>query len=244
MTAARRLGMEVTLKPHVDLRDGSFRGDIAPTDVAAWFGSYDLMVARYAQLAAQAGASTFVVGVELTTMARHETEFRRVIRTARRAFPGRLTFAANWVQGAEKVRFWDALDLVGIDAYMPLNNGPNPSVKALERAWRKRYVKRVDRLHDKLGKPILFTELGYQSRAGAARQPQGVEGPVSQVAQARAYQAAYEVWSHHSGFAGIYWWDWPGDDDPVSTAPSSFSPAGKLAERVVRRFALPRNGSR
>src|SRR5437660_9656031 len=68
MAKARALGMRVVLKPHVDVMDGSFRGDIAPSDANAWFASYRTMIDHYATLAQQAGASTLVVGTELTSM--------------------------------------------------------------------------------------------------------------------------------------------------------------------------------
>ena len=34
---AQRLGLEVAIKPHVDVKDGTFRGEIQPLDRAAWF---------------------------------------------------------------------------------------------------------------------------------------------------------------------------------------------------------------
>jgi hypothetical protein len=236
MREARRLGLSVMLKPHVDLRDGSFRGDIRPRDTAAWFASYRAMIAHYAQLAARGEARSFVVGVELTSMARHEDEFRHVIAEARGRFPGQLTFAANWSSGAEQVGFWDALDAIGIDAYMPLSHHPDPTVAELVAAWRHRWVGPIRRLSERRQRPVLFTELGYQSWAGAAQSPHAAHGPVSQVAQARAYEAAYRVWSVEPGFQGIYWWDWPADGDPAGSAAGSFSPAGKRAEAVVRFY--------
>ena len=245
MAEARRLGMRVMLKPHVDLRDVSFRGDIRPRDRRAWFAAYTRMVEHHAGLAARGGATSLVVGVELTSMARDEARFRRVIAAARRRFPGRLTFAANWLRGAAEVRFWDALDWIGIDAYMPLTRTPGPTVAQLSAAWRRRWVRPIMRLARRERRPVLFTELGYRSRTGAAALPHDASGRVSQRVQARAYEAAYRVWSRQPGFLGIYWYDWPADDDPASTAPGSFSPAGKLAESVVRRYngasLLPRS---
>ena len=235
MGRAREAGMAVMLKPHVDLRDGSFRGEIRPRDRAAWFAAYEAMIAHHADLARRGGAETLVVGVELTSMARDERAFRRVIAAARRRFPGRLTFAANWHDGARRVGFWDALDAIGIDAYMPLTSRPRPTVATLEAAWRRRYLTPIRALARRHGKPVLFTELGYQSRAEAARSPHSAGGAVDQEAQARAYEAAFRVWSREPGFAGIYWWDWPADGDPATTGADAFTPAGKLAEAVVRR---------
>ena len=60
IAAARELGFDVWLKPHVDVKDGSFRGEIQPDDRAAWFASYSGMIEGYADLAARAGATGFV----------------------------------------------------------------------------------------------------------------------------------------------------------------------------------------
>lgn len=245
MARARDLDMEVMLKPHVDLRDGSFRGHIRPDDREAWFESYQRMIEHYAQLATRGEASIFVVGVELTSMARNEARFRRIIAAARERFGGDLTFAANWSAGAARIRFWDALDFIGIDAYMPLSRRRNPTVRELMAAWRRRWVPPIQRLSERVGRPVLFTEMGYQSRLGAARSPHEAHGRVSQIAQARAYEAAYRVWAEESRFRGIYWWQWPADSDPANTGPGSFSPEGKLAEDVVRAYngAPPRRRS-
>ena len=50
---AQELGFDEWLKPHVDVKDGSFRGEIQPDDRTAWFGSYRAMIEHYADLAAR-----------------------------------------------------------------------------------------------------------------------------------------------------------------------------------------------
>lgn len=235
MAVARSLGMRVVLKLHVDVADGSFRGNIAPASPATWFASYTTMVERYASLARQAGAEMLVVGTELSSMSRYEQDWRRVIAAARARFAGTLTFGANWIEGARLVRFWDALDYIGIDAYMPLasSTNPNPSVDQLAAAWRDRgYVSDIGRLQALWAKPVLFTELGYQSRIGTAVTPwYTANGAIDQEPQRRAYEAAYRVWTGVPWFQGIYWWDWsPGRFSPGDAA---FNPRGKLAEATM-----------
>lgn len=58
----------VVLKPHVDVRDDSWRGLINPTDVGAWFESYEAFILHYAELASRHGAEIFAIGTELQTM--------------------------------------------------------------------------------------------------------------------------------------------------------------------------------
>lgn len=237
MATARALGMNVVVKPHVDVFDGSFRGDIAPADRDAWYTDYRTMIDHYADLAARGGATMLVVGTELTSMSSDTAEWRRIVDVARARFSGRLTFAANQLDGALRIGFWDALDFIGVDAYMPLAAaGADPSVDDLTAAWWQRgYVSDLGKLSARTGKPVIFTELGYQSRTGTAQTPWWTNGAVSADAQQRAYEAAFRAWSGVPWFRGIYWWDWSaaGGYDPSD---GEFSVRGKPAEDTLRAW--------
>jgi hypothetical protein len=237
MAKAKSLGMRVTLKPHVDVLDGTFRANIAPTSPTAWFASYRAMLLHYAELARSGGAHMLMVGTELTSMSRYTAEWRQLIAEVRARFEGRLTFAANHISGAAEVAFWDDLDLIGIDAYMPLSSGdPNPSVEDLANAWVARgYVRALADMYARYCKPVVFTEIGYQSREGTATTPWEVHtGAPSQEAQRRAYEAAYRVWSRVPWFQGFLWWNWPsGGYNPGDT---SHEPRGKAAEETMRTW--------
>lgn len=232
---ARRLGLVVAIKPHVDVRDGTFRGEIAPADRGAWFSSYGALVDRYAALADRAGARYLVIGTELSSMSGDEGAWRDLIERARNRFSGEILFAANWIDGAERINFWDALDGIGIDAYMPLGTDPDPSVGEIVEAWRP-YAGRLRALHERWRRPVLFTELGYESRAGAAaRINQGV-APLSERAQADAYEAAFRALSPLSFFEGIWWWEWSAEGLGIGAADGGFSPEGKEAADVLEAW--------
>jgi hypothetical protein len=240
MKTAQGLGMDVVLKPHVDVVDGTFRGDIAPADRGAWWASYRAMIDHYAQLASGGGARMLIVGTELTSMSGDDAQWRQTIADARARFAGALTFAANWTDGAQRVSFWDALDYIGVDAYMPLADGPSPSVDALTNAWRERgYADKLTDLHNRFGKPLLFTELGYQSRIDTAMRPWGgASGDVDQGAQAAAYEAAFRAFWDVPWFAGIYWWDWSATS---GADPGGYGLAGNAAQHVIEDwYARPR----
>jgi hypothetical protein len=239
---AKSLGMSVSLKPHVDVRDGTFRGFVAPSDPAAWFGEYRRMLDHYADLGKAAGAEMLVIGTELTTMSTYTAEWRSLIADARSRFPGRLTFAANWTDGARRVGFWDALDYIGIDAYMPLAwTDPDPSVDTLAAAWCSatdpsggayRYVDEVAALAAHHQRPVIFTEVGYQSRYGTASAPWfDASGGQSEEPQQRAYEALYRVWSRAPWFKGVYWWDWSASGEVAE--PGSYTPQGKAAQTTM-----------
>jgi len=237
---AHALGLEVAIKPHVDVSDGTFRGEIQPSDRAAWFESYGRLVDRYAALADEANADVFVIGTELTSMTGSDADaeaWRELIQRARSAFDGRITFAANWVQGAQAIDFWDELDYIGIDAYMPLKtrNAEDPGVDALVAAWHP-YVDDMEKLSEEWGKRILFTELGYESRLGTAARDGRTDAPISMEAQSNAYEAAFRALSPLPWFAGIWWWEWSAERIGIGTADSGFNPEGKPAESVLRSW--------
>jgi len=199
--------------------------------------SYTAFVTHEAQLATQVGATTFVVGTELEGMSTRTDDWRALIGQVRQRYSGTLTYAANWVAEAQRIQFWDALDEIGVDAYMPLSKSdPDPSVVDLVKGWQP-WKQQLQALNGKWGKPVLFTELGYPSRLGAAQHPSDEgSGAISQPAQARAYEAAFRAWDGTPWFHGIWWWDWPADGgDPAADA-GSYSPVGKLAERTMTRW--------
>ena len=234
---AQSLGLEVAIKPHVDVLDGTFRGEIRPRFASRWFESYAQMLARYAEIAEETGATMLVVGTELESLSEDEARFRALIQLSRDRFSGALTYAANWVDEAERVRFWDALDYVGVDAYMPLSTeSREPSVGELQRAWDE-YRDRLRVLHERTGLPVLFTELGYESRVGTTMEPYGTtSGRPSERAQARAYEAAFRAFSTLPWFRGIYWWNWPAAQESPAIEATSYSPRGKSAETTLRRW--------
>jgi hypothetical protein len=238
---ARSLGMQVVIKPHVDVLDGTFRGDIAPASRSRWWRDYTAMLRHYAELAQQEGAAMLEVGTELTSMSGDEQQWRALIAEVRARFAGELTFAANWIDGARAIAFWDALDAIGIDAYMPLvTDESDPSVARLAKTWEDRgYVAQLEELSRRHRRPLLFTELGYRSRLGTAAAPwewSDAGGAVAQGPQARAYEAAFQVFAGRPWFRGIYWWDWSAQGWNSEVGDGSHRFAGKEAEAVVRAW--------
>jgi nucleotide-binding universal stress UspA family protein len=231
---AKAQGFTVGFAPHVNVRDGTFRGEIAPTSKASWFASYAVMADHYADLAAQADADLLVVGSELVSMSPQTAAWRAIIADVKTRYHGALTYAANWVQEAEKVGFWDALDSVGIDAYMPLTpSDPTPTVVQLQAAWAP-WITRMQQLNAKTGKPVLLTEIGYTSRDGTAQAPatEGA-GTVDQAAQATAYEGAFRALGQLSWISGMLIWDWSADG---RESPGDYSPQGKRAQTVLTRW--------
>jgi HD-GYP domain-containing protein (c-di-GMP phosphodiesterase class II) len=237
---ARADGMSVLLKPHVDVADGTFRGDIAPLDPAAWWESYDAMIDHYALLAQRNGAAAMTVGVELKSMSSDTDAFEQVIAGARQRFHGVLTYAANWDE-VDDVRFWGDLDAIGVDAYYPLASRPGATVDELVSAWRP-IVSHLEDLSRTTGKPLVLTELGYAARPDAAVDPSGAGNRLAaddRDAQATAYEAALKAWSGTS-LDSLYWWDWPADPDDALGDP--FTPRNRPAATVIGRYVAHDSG--
>jgi hypothetical protein len=245
IATARRLGFWIALKPHVDVDTGSERSLIDPSDPAAWFRSYRRMIVHYADLARLAGVNMMIVGTELGSVSNRTGEWRAVIRTARTRFGGPLTYAAKFDE-ARRIRFWKALDYIGIDAYLPLATPahPDPTVAQLVTAWRylkdqygkpRHYFDAIRALHLRFRRPVLFPEIGYHSVSGTAIQPGAPNTSAwagQQEPQRRAFEAAYEFWSKVPWFAGLYWWDWRARS--FNPSDQGYNPRGKLAQKTMQ----------
>lgn len=241
---ARGEGLKVLLKPHVDLRDGSDRAQIDPTDPDAWFQSYHAFITHYAELARQSGVEEFAVGTELSGVSRDRQRWLAVVEDVRSRYHGPLVYAAHHTE-YPAVAFWDAVDLIGIDAYWPLSTQPGPAVSELEHAFA---AKRDDlaAFAARVGRPILFTEAGYSSQVGAAMAPWDahLSDKPAQDEQAAAYEALLATFSGEPWWAGVFWWTWDVQRRYAIDPPAALghSIRDKLAESVLRRWwggALP-----
>ena len=209
--ATRARGLRVTLKPHVDLDDRSWRGRIAPPDPAAWFQSYRAFILPWAALAQSLGASQFVVGTELAGTLGQAAEWRRTIAAVRAVFSGEVLYAASWDEAA-KVPFWDALDLVGVDFYFPVAGRRDAGRLELLAGWQP-WLDRLHLLHRQTGRDILLTEIGYRSVDGAGMAPYafGSGAALDLGEQADLYWAALQATGDQHWIRGLYWWNWPAD---------------------------------
>ena len=244
---ADSLGLKLAIKPHLWVRDGAFVGDVAmrsEADWTAWETDYSAFMLFNARLAASVGADVLVIGTELGKAVRARPAFfRRLIRDVRGLYLGRLTYAANWYDDAEHVAFWPDLDFIGVQAYYPLSEAANPSAEALQQGWQAP-LERLERLARTTGRPVVFTEMGYRSHPGAAARPwqwpeRGADEPVDTALQARLYRAFFEeVWPR-PWFGGVVVWKLYADTTRMARrSASDFTPQGKPAEAVLRRYFL------
>lgn len=250
---AHALGLKVMLKPHLDLwNDPShWRGQIgsafrSEAEWAEWFTSYRNFIEHYADLASTHSADQFCAGTELEGTTHREEDWRRVVAGVRARYGGPLIYAGNHSGEEKNVTWWDAVDLIGVDAYYPLANKNNPALSELKDAWRP-HVSALAKLAATWQKPIILTEIGYRSLDGAASHPWDwqIRGQVDLKEQSDCYKAAFESLYNQPWFAGIFWWSW--GTDPFEGGPydDGYTPHDKPAEDVLRSWfgAPPRRVS-
>ncbi|MDX1980183.1 MAG: hypothetical protein SFV51_07940 [Bryobacteraceae bacterium] len=228
--AARAKGMKVFLKPQIWVRSG------APTDLdfsadtarRQWFDEYRLYLEHYAALAAAIRADLFSVGVEFSRLSRHEQEWRALIARARRIYPGPLTYSANWGVEFESVRFWDALDVMGVNNYYPLPDDLATSTVA----------SRIEQVQRRFRKPVIFPEAGFASLEAPHRKPwDETVRKLSPEDQARCYEAVFQGFYRKPWLQGIYWWK-VGSNGFGGTGDGSHTPWRKPAMQVLSRWYL------
>lgn len=236
-------GLRVFLVPHLWVESGGWRALIDPKGEGGWprwVASYRAFLLTWAKLAEETSVDMLSVGVELRSWV--TTERARtmlpLIEEVRGVYGGLLTYSANW-DDVDDTAVLGALDLIGVNAFYPLAEREGAGFEELLAGGRGVAVK-VERLAREVGKPVVFTEVGYTTRRDPAIKPwewpDGMKGvAVDEEAQAVATKAILAPMLDSSVFAGFFVWRVYADPDDVSQeAEWGFSPRGKLAELVIR----------
>ena len=181
-------------------------------DQAAWrrfFDGYRDFIVDQAIFAEQHGVRLFAVGIEYDATLEHEAEWRRILAAVRAVYSGVVVYAANWDRVAA-VPFWDAVDVIGVQAYFPLGAEPYPSREAIEKGWQQPLAQ-LRELSGRFGKPVLFTEIGYDLAAQAAREPwlpATADTPENRALRRRLIEAALAGLEKEPFLLGLFWWKW------------------------------------
>jgi hypothetical protein len=226
---AHAVGIKVMLKPGIWIR-GHFGGDIEfpnPTNRRKWFDNYGRFIGRYAKLAAEIHADLFCVGGEFIRMSRYDSQWRRIIANVRKVYPGPVTYAANFGEEFQSLKFWDALDFIGLQEYYPLPDDLSTTA----------VVEKVEAVQKRFHKPVIFTEVGFPSLPGANRHPwqDGKPGEPDLQLQARCYRAILKAFYSKPWFQGMYWWK-VGTNGFGGPGDTSLTPWGKPAMQVVSEW--------
>jgi hypothetical protein len=237
---AHQNGLSVFLTPHVELPVPQLeaRSTISPDDRAAWFSSYTSFITHYAAMAQRLGVEQLAVGSELGSVSDDRPGWLGVIQAVRAVYDGTTLYAAA-PDEAVRVPFWDALDLIGIDAYFPLSAASTTDVSALQRSWEPIRAEMAAG-SARYGRKILFTEAGFTSQQGTTTAPANwaLSKTYNPAEQAAAYQSLLATFSDQPWWEGVYWWVWNNLPDSEGANTFSYSPRGKAAEGVIRDWWL------
>ncbi len=209
---AHARGLKVLIKPHLAYWGSPFkwRGEIAFKTDAEWrrfwtgYSSWLLKIVRFCK-----DADAFAVGTELDKTLAHDARWRELIAGVRKLTKAPLTYAANWTD-YQRVGFWDALDIIGVQGYFPLTQAKQPTDAQLAAGWKTvladltAYAKGQQR-------NVVFTELGYDRSNLAASKPwqsQRDPGPEAAALQKRCMQAALAALADHDTVVGAFLWKW------------------------------------
>lgn len=240
---AKARGLNVVLKPHLETDNRVWRAELAPTDPKAWFDSYKAMMVEYAKVGQEAGAAMFCVGTEMDSMIdptkvcsdgkTYTQKWAEIIEAVRAVYSGKITYAATY--GTVKdVGFWDQVDYIGVDAYIPSSTVNDPTVDQIVDAWTKPHfnpwirdtlhggksvVEYYKALSEQYGKKVIFTEVGYKSMDGANKDPGvfGGSGTYDPQEQVDCYTALYKVMENYGGqwLAGSFLWSYYSFENPM-----------------------------
>jgi hypothetical protein len=91
-----------------------------------------------------------------------------------------------------------------------------------------------------MGKPLLFTEVGWPNQVTCANQPWNYYGAVGEpdpAAQANCFEAFFRTWMGQANVAGVLVWEWRNHPGMVGgDTDTSYIPCGKPAQQVVERY--------
>ncbi len=214
-----------------------------------WFASYRDYINHFAAFSQEAGVDMLCIGIEMGGVTHREQDWRRVIQEVRERFKGPITYSSLSTQswglphGEEnRIKWWDAVDYIGVSAYYELTKKNDPTVAEIKAAWTDRgHIALLENLSKKFNKPIIFTEIGYPSYDGGNKLPAGglKTAPLDLQEQADCYQAALEVMLEKPWMKGIFWFQWIASSfAPSGPTDTGLTPRGKPAEEVLKRFYL------
>ena len=238
--------MHVFLKPHLWMSEG-WRSNIKLDNTLewdAWFESYRQHMVHNAMLAEELDIDLFCVGTELKTSIKAQpNKWNALIAEIKSVYSGKLTYAMNWDDDFDDIKFWDEMDYIGIQAYFPLTNNRNPNLGDIKKGWSK-YIKKLEKVSKEYAKPILFSEIGYRSDEIATIEPWVWDSAISDTTnvisnhiQNLAYEALFQELWDKKWFAGMYFWQWHIDHDEEEThSKKDFTPRYKSAENTMAKW--------
>ncbi len=227
---AHAAGLKVYLVPHinpVNYGPDSIMGksSLLVDDIHEFFENYKEMIAHYAIIAEETGVELLGLGCENDSLTIQEQnwypgvdlnqKWREIIDVARNHYNGKLTYSAaagdlNY-SAPNQIEFWDALDYIGFEWYLPITQKTEVSIAELVKAADDAIEKLAKPLYQKYGKPLLFTEVGFEAKPYAwARSYEGSaqDRPFDRLAAVICYEYLFQAMEQYAFLEGMFIWSW------------------------------------
>ena len=179
--------------------------------------------------------------------------WRDLIRSAREHYSGLLTYSVSCITeercGPQLIKFWDDLDVIGWEWYVPIASGEHESIAAMKANAERIIANNIQPLYDRYHKPVVLTEIGWEAYPGACAHTYGV-GPSEggdRIEQASCYEAVFQAIENADFIQGMNVFTWtasmPGDEFPwiwTDTANEvRFSITEDMIEKWFKYFEVP-----
>lgn len=238
---ARKQELKILLKPQV-WSANVWSGDISFDDEKSWRqweAAYTDYITHFAEIAEAHDVDMFCIGTEMKNAIADRPEYWiSLCDTIRSLYSGKISYAANW-DNYQQIPLWSMLDVIGINAYFPLVNDPDPQLEKLVEAW-KPWLREMRDFYATQSKPILFTEFGYLAVDRAAWNTWELESQVMQLnqndeLQARCYEALFKVMTQESWWLGGMVWKWfPRDMLDTGRRQMDYTPQNSKSLQVLK----------
>lgn len=234
ITAIKRRGMHVCLKPTVNCIDGTWRAhtNFFDQDVpgeptwSQWFASYTAFILHYARIAEETGCEMFCIGCEMVQADKREQQWRQLIAEVRSVYSGLITYNCDKYQ-EDRLTWWDAVDVISASGYYPSGTWPVQ-------------LDRIEQVVRKHNKPFFFIEAGCPSRTGSSRLPNdwSLQGAPSEEEQDHYYREMFAYCGERDWVLGFGLWDWKAQLHDISEASTNtdYGMYGKKAAETIKKF--------
>lgn len=239
------------------------KGDLEPSNPDLFFTNYKNFLTHYADLAKQTGVDMMCVGSENDTLTQPDlsqnsgidknARWRDVIQVVRQHYSGKLTYSVACADegrcGPQLIQFWDALDVIGWEWYVPIASGEHESIESMRANAERIIQNNIQPLYDRYQKPVVITEMGWEAYPGACAHTYGagsVKGS-DRIEQASCYEAVFQALEDADFIQGVHVWGWlanlPGDNFPWIWTDSvnevRFSITEQMIDKWFKYIAVP-----
>lgn len=243
---ARERGLRMMFFPTINLRDEAenatwWRGNIEPRDWDLWWRHYTAFNVHLAALAQEGGVEWYSVGTEMASTHRFPDRWRNLVSEVRKVFKGRITYSVNF-DSHDSFTFGDALDVIGVNTYDPIaKRDAMPTDAQIRDAWWW-IVFKARTLEARFHRPVMITEIGYPSVAGAHAGPWDfrTEHPADPELQARLVGGALQVLRNWGDGEAVFYYLY-GENLQQGVVPGglddrTYAPWGKPVEAKLRWY--------